>query len=66
MEGANMETKNLCCGRLFYAEIVEGRIVLEGCTCGKLWETNSEGGLVPLVQQDPAATAVGRSFAAAS
>ena len=66
MEGANMETKNLCCGRLFYAEIVEGRIVLECCTCGKLWETNSEGGLVPLVEQDPAEAAVDRPLAAAS
>ncbi len=66
MEGANMETKNLCCGRLFYAEIVDGRIVLECCTCGKLWETTSEGGLVPLGERGSVETSGNPPLAAAS
>lgn len=66
MEGAKMETENLCCGRLFFAEIVEGRVVLECCTCGTLWETTSEGGLAPLVQQESAGAAVDRPIAVAS
>ena len=63
MEGANMESNDLCCGRLFFAEIVDGRVVLECCTCGKLWETTSQGGLAPLVQEE---AAVDRPIAAAS
>jgi hypothetical protein len=42
-----MESEEVCCGKLFYAEVIKNVVVLECCTCGKRWQAQSKGGFVP-------------------
>lgn len=55
-----METEEVCCGKLFYAEVIKNVVVLECCTCGKRWQAQSKGGFVPFRKDDRAGGSVRR------
>ena len=59
-EVEDMDTNELCCGKLFYAELVDDVMVLECCTCGKHWQAQSKGGFIPLDKGDGIGSSVGR------
>ena len=47
---------NNCCERLFLAELVEnepGVLLLECCTCGRVWRRERDGRLLPLAGDEP-------------
>jgi hypothetical protein len=46
MEMESPDAGEVCCGKLFYAEFEEGRLVLECYHCGTLWRMGQEGRLV--------------------
>ena len=46
----HVQDKQPCCGHFFHAHIIEGRtpmVVLECCSCGRLWHRREDGQLVP-------------------
>ena len=48
----NMESsREVCCGRLFYAEIVSGITVLECCQCGSFWRMAPDGTLAAIARR---------------
>ena len=52
MERVDMESNDVCCGKLFFAEIVEGKVVLECCTCGRVWPIGEDGRLATSARVD--------------
>lgn len=42
-----MDQKLLCCGKLFFAELKQGRIVLECCQCGQRWVKGPDDVMIP-------------------
>lgn len=42
-----MDQKLLCCGKLFFAELHQGRIVLECCQCGQRWVKGPDDVMFP-------------------
>ncbi len=52
MSRRTTKPKNPCCGKLFFAEMISGLVVLECCTCGKLWRKHVDGSLVALERRD--------------
>lgn len=48
----DVEPRDVCCGRLFYAEVVDGNVILQCCVCGKLWGTEPGGRLAPIAPAD--------------
>ena len=47
-----MDPKDVCCGQLFYAELIKNVVVLECCRCGRRWRAESKHGLVPFGDED--------------
>jgi hypothetical protein len=47
-----MDAEGVCCGQLFYAELVKNIVVLECCRCGRRWRAESQRGLVPFGDED--------------
>ena len=58
-EVKDMDPNELCCGKLFYAELVDDVMVLECCMCGKRWQAASKGAFVPLEKCDGTGSSVG-------
>jgi hypothetical protein len=52
MTGMDMESKEVCCGKFFFAEIVDGKVVLECCSCGRIWPIGTDGRLAPSARLD--------------
>jgi hypothetical protein len=59
MERNKMTSAEVCCGGLFYAEVHDGTVVLECCTCGRLWRTQPEGGLAPFAEAEASSSSKG-------
>ena len=57
----DMESRTeICCGKLFYAEVVSGITVLECCDCGSFWRTEPGHGLIALARHQNSQGLAGR------
>ena len=61
MDAAEPQPAQACCERLFYAHFAAGRdppVVLECCSCGRLWRRREDGELEPYYEKTRAGRAV--------